>query len=747
MMKSLFFLSWLLAAVLAGPAGPYQVELSADPETVAVGKARLLIRVSQAGKPAEGVNVTTFTSMPGMNMGEREETARPVAGQPGLYESTASFPHGGAYTIAVTVAGPAGQGKAALEVSTGQSTGAAGRLPWARILGGGLGLAMLGLLGWRMRQTGQRIPWRGIFTRPVLGGLLLLAVMLGMSIYAIRHFRRPGAVTPIEAQIMEMNMPAPEGTTPVELAEVRRGSVAEVVRYTGQAVALEEQPVYARTTGVIEWMPFYQGDRVREGQELARLDVTQQAPRLAESEAGAREAEQGRYSAEGEYLQSQAQLETARAEVGQFQGGLQAAQARVTQRAAQARAAEVDAEAWRRRLERSRLLFEQEALAREEYERDRADAAEAEGKAREARAQVEEARAQVRSARSELMSHHAHVREAAAAVETRRRQVGEAGARAASARARSESASAELQYTNIVSTLNGVITQRMVSPGVLVEPGQAVLRVARVDPIRLQANVAQSDLVLLNAGQRVRARDAKGNWVEGRITSVRPALDPSDRLGLVESVVKNPGLAFLPGAYVVMDLVVREAQNTLYVPSAAVQTAAASSEQTLPVEPTRYVWVADSTGDNRFQVRRQTVRTGATDGEKTAILEGLEAGERVVSAGYEYLRQGQAVSSVMPPAAPRAQTDDGVQTATIEVTGQGFVPEHVELRAGVPARLTFVRQTDQTCGTEVLFPDLKINQPLPLKEPTVVEIPAQKTARTLTFTCGMHMLKGKLVVK
>jgi len=743
----LFVMSWLLAAVLAGPAGPYQVELTTDPETVPVGKARLLIRVGLAGQPAEGVNVTTFTSMPGMNMGEREETARPVAGQPGLYESTASFPHGGAYTIAVTVTGPAGQGKAALEVSTGQSTAAAGGVPWGWILGGLVGATLVGLVGWRMRQTGLGIPWRGLFTRPVVGGVLLLAVMLGLSMFAIRNLRRPGAVTPIEAQVMEMNMPAPEGTTPVELAEVRRGSVAEVVRYTGQAVALEEQPVYARTMGVIEWMPFYQGDRVRQGQELARLDVTQQAPRLAESEAEAREAEQGRYSAEGEYLQSRAQLETARAEVGQFGAGVQAARARVSQLAAQLRAAEVEAETRRRRLERSRQLFEQEALAREEYERDRSDAAAAEGKAREVRAQVQEARAQVRSAESELMSHHAHVREAAAAMETRRRQVAEAGARAASARARSDAASAELQYTTIVSNLNGVVTQRLVSPGVLVEPGQAVLRVARVDPIRLQANVAQTDLMRLNAGQRMRARDAKGDWVEGRITSVRPALDPSDRLGLVESVVKNPGLVFLPGAYVVMDLVVKEAQNALYVPAAAVQTAAASSEETLPVEPVRYVWVADPAGDNRFQVRRQTVRTGATDGQKMAILEGLEPGERVVSAGYEYLRQGQAVSSVTPPAAPQAQSDAGVQTATIEVTGQGFHPDHLEIKAGVPARLTFVRQTDQTCGTEVLFPDLKINQPLPLKKPTVVEIPALKSARTLTFTCGMDMLKGKLVVK
>ena len=740
-------LIWLLlAAALGGPAGPYQVEVTTDPAVVPVGKARLLLRVTQGGKPVEGAKVTTFTAMPGMSMGEREETARPLAGQPGFYEAPAAFPMGGAYKIDVSVSGPAGSGKTTLQVSTGASTGAAGGLPWGWLMGGVLALLAVGLVAWRMRATGQTIPWRGWFSRPVLGGVILLAVMVGLSVYAIRTFRRPGAMTPIEAQVMEMNMPAPEGTTPVELAAVRRGEVAEVVRYTGQAVALEEQPVYARTTGVIEWMPFYQGDRVVRGQTLARLDVTQLEPRLAESRATAHEAQQSSYSAEGEYLQSRAQLDTARAEVGQFQAGLTAARGRVSEVEAEVRAADADALAWRRRLERSRLLAQQDALSREEFERERADAAEAESKSGEARARLAQARAQVDAARSELMSHHAHVREAAAGMETRRRQVGEAQARASSARARSEAASAELQYATITSSLDGVITQRLMSPGVLVEPGQAVLRVARVDPIRLQANVAQSDLIRLNAGNRVRARDPRGNWVEGRITSVRPALDPSDRLGMIEAVVRNPQRAFLPGAYVVLDLTVREARGALYVPSSAVQTASASSEGVLPVTSSRFVWVADPTANNQFQVRRQAVKTGASDGQKTAILEGLESDQQVVTAGFEYLREGQAVAPVRPVAAPQAQAEKNLQTVSIEASGTGFKPDHVELKAGLPARLTFTRVTDQTCATEVIFPELKITKELPLNKPVTIEFTPPQAA-TLNFTCGMDMLRGKLVVK
>ena len=49
--------------------------------------------------------------LPGMQMGERPETASPVAGQSGVYRARASFPMGGAYQVTVTVSGPHGTAK------------------------------------------------------------------------------------------------------------------------------------------------------------------------------------------------------------------------------------------------------------------------------------------------------------------------------------------------------------------------------------------------------------------------------------------------------------------------------------------------------------------------------------------------------------------------------------------------------------------------------------------------------------
>ena len=49
---------------------------------------------------------------------------------------------------------------------------------------------------------------------------------------------------------------------------------------------------------------------------------------------------------------------------------------------------------------------------------------------------------------------------------------------------------------------------------------------------------------------------------------------------------------------------------------------------------------------------------------------------------------------------------------------KGYEPATVTLRAGTPARITFVRTTDKTCGTEVVFPSLNIKRALPLNSPS-----------------------------
>ncbi len=86
--------------------------------------------------------------------------------------------------------------------------------------------------------------------------------------------------------------------------------------------------------------------------------------------------------------------------------------------------------------------------------------------------------------------------------------------------------------------------------------------------------------------------------------------------------------------------------------------------------------------------------------------------------------------------------------ADVTASEHGFSPASVKLPGGGPGShmpVTFVRTTDKTCATEVVFPDLKIEQKLPLNQVVSVDLPTD-SAKTLTFQCGMGMYKGAIVV-
>jgi len=93
----------------------------------------------------------------------------------------------------------------------------------------------------------------------------------------------------------------------------------------------------------------------------------------------------------------------------------------------------------------------------------------------------------------------------------------------------------------------------------------------------------------------------------------------------------------------------------------------------------------------------------------------------------------------------RATPQKDTRTATVEVTDKGFEPSSLKLKAGVPAKVTFVRKTDATCAKEVVIKEYKIERKLPLNEPVTVEFTPRKGE--FTFACGMDMIKGKLIVE
>lgn len=93
----------------------------------------------------------------------------------------------------------------------------------------------------------------------------------------------------------------------------------------------------------------------------------------------------------------------------------------------------------------------------------------------------------------------------------------------------------------------------------------------------------------------------------------------------------------------------------------------------------------------------------------------------------------------------RAEAAGGVQEVTIRVQG-GYEPAQVRVRAGTPVRLRFDRQERAGCSEEVVIPEFGVRRFLPPFETTTVELTPPREG-SYEFTCGMGMLRGRLIVE
>lgn len=92
------------------------------------------------------------------------------------------------------------------------------------------------------------------------------------------------------------------------------------------------------------------------------------------------------------------------------------------------------------------------------------------------------------------------------------------------------------------------------------------------------------------------------------------------------------------------------------------------------------------------------------------------------------------------------QTIKKIQNVRINLTEKGYQPSSFRLKKGVPARVTFVRRTEDECGREIVIPAYKIRRELPVNTPVTIRFTPSKTG-TFNFACGMNMLRGKLIVQ
>lgn len=346
------------------------------------------------------------------------------------------------------------------------------------------------------------------------------------------------------------------------------------------------------------------------------------------------------------------------------------------------------------------------------------------------------------ASRQELERHHAEHTARTSDVRSARSRLELLGMPAAALDGSTEQ---ELRVTaDVPAPIDGVVTERLANSGLNVDPTSKLFTVVDLTTVWVVAELYEKDFarVRVNSPATVTTIAFPDLVLQGRIGYIDTQVSAQTRTARLRVEVPNPRNQLRFGMYANVQVSGVAGAPLLAVPKAAVQT----------IGDRQVVYLADAKRPGTFTERE--VRLGTATGEHVEVLSGVQAGDSVVAEGSFLVRAERERLGLRAPTMPAARAaptrnlaaHPSPQTARVTVNQQGYEPTTVSLRAGIPARITFVRTTDKTCGTEVVFPSLNIKRALPLNEPVVIEVTPTK-AGEIAFACGMNMLRGTIVVQ
>lgn len=297
--------------------------------------------------------------------------------------------------------------------------------------------------------------------------------------------------------------------------------------------------------------------------------------------------------------------------------------------------------------------------------------------------------------------------------------------------------------TNIPAPIAGVVTERAANIGLNIDMTTKLFTVVDLSSVWVVGALYERDFPRVHVGTTATVITTAYPDLasHGRVSYIDPQVSAETRTARVRVEVPNPGQALRLGMFAEMQIAGAGSAQAVFIPRSAIQN----------VGERQVVYVASASAPGRFAERE--VRIGDSSGDQVEVLAGVQPGDRIVSKGSFFVRAererlglGSATSGGMtaPPSSTPSH-EAAVQTARITVGEQGFDPARVTLHAGVPARLTFMRTTDKTCATAVVFSSLNIRRELPLNQPIEVTITPAR-AGEIQFACGMNMLRGTVVV-
>jgi HlyD family secretion protein len=366
-----------------------------------------------------------------------------------------------------------------------------------------------------------------------------------------------------------------EPAVPVQVVTVEKVAIQSTVTADAVLFPLQQAAITPKISAPVKAFYIKRGSHVHQGQLLAVLENRDLAAAAQESQ--------------GSYDQAQAAYETTTA----------ASLPQEIQKATlDTQAAKQLLDAQQKIYDSRRNLFDQGAMPRKEFDQTGVD--------------LTQARNQYEIAKKSLDALNAIGKQ---------QTLKAAAGQLESAKGKYLGAEAQLSYSEIRSPMDGVVADRPLYPGEMAAAATPLLTVMDISQVVARAHIPQPEAALLKVGDKTTITvPGEDTPIEGKITVVSPALDPNSTTVEVWVQAKNPGDRLKPGTSVQVSMLAKTVADALVIPAAGLLTAQDGTTSVMLVGP-----------DNH--AHQKNVRVGIRQGNQVQIIEGLQAGDKIVASG------------------------------------------------------------------------------------------------------------------
>lgn len=195
----------------------------------------------------------------------------------------------------------------------------------------------------------------------------------------------------------------------------------------------------------------------------------------------------------------------------------------------------------------------------------------------------------------------------------------------------------QYNLTKITSPISGTVDQLMIREGESAAPGFPAIRVVQLSNLKVKGEISEVYMTSVKKNDPVKIKlpviDKELNL---RVSAVSQVIDPNNRTLMLEIKIPSVEKDIRPNMIAIMVVNDYVSEKAIVVPQNIIQKTGTES----------FLFVAEKNADDQWMAKRKVVVTGKSYDNKAEILSGLKEGERIISAGFQNLADGQLLSVV-----------------------------------------------------------------------------------------------------